>query len=917
MDPNELLATVRADFMRMFMEAAQQSISNGIEQLYKKADLSHSSVEQGWMMTARSVLGVKREALLQQMHREMEHLLNRSFQTTYNSFRPSVNVSSDNLSLVESSALEDELRINQMTQNFRNEAEGQLRDLNIRIALLFEQDAINERENPFRPYLFCRCITRSVDALEQSEFISLTLVTQLCESLALHVGAIYDHANDIFAKHGIAAQLQMKIKHAPESRVPAAERTVPAGYMPGYGPMGGFDAPAGGQMQAGGPAHNTGTREFPSDLPRGRIEQWMDAVRMLAMGVAGVGGMGPRGAVDGEAGLAAMAAGQAGAAAGGQVRGLPRAGAYPGMAQPGAEGWALGMPGSDLQPAAPARHSWLTDTQGVGEVLRRFFSEGASWQSKVAGQRGVAAQAAAAGQAGMGGAAGGMPGQAEGMPGAAYGPGGGGDFNVPHAAYAETPLSQSVYGMLREQTPPGAQMLDQQGQVRNLIMEQREQLSEQARGVDEQMTIDVVAMLFEFILRDQQVPAEIRAQLGRLQFLVLKLALRDPALLVQKGHPVRLLINRIGSVSLGLSQVDPSAIKVTEEICRIVAVLLEDQSEDPASFAKALDELDAFITGELRTGNDHVDRAVKAVEKAQSRTLRFAHTTAQMAQALADLTIDPFLRRFLENDWVHAIEHAGRDDATKEKRYRLMVPDLLWSIIPKTKDEERAQFRALLPIILNTLREGLSLIGWDKEKQQGVLNWLMDAHTSAMRAGQIASSGSLQLPVIHRHFNRFVDNPEQEMSAEEVAAGAHLPKQKQFLDQAIEELDVKVQWLDSVFATDQELHKGHDPLLADTVTRIAEEEANQTVLQRLQHGVALEINLGGQFSPAKLNWVNPDNSNLMLTLTGQAAPTMVSLQMFRRLLEHGRVRFQEDEPLFERAVEALLESADHIGVALH
>ena len=65
------------------------------------------------------------------------------------------------------------------------------------------------------------------------------------------------------------------------------------------------------------------------------------------------------------------------------------------------------------------------------------------------------------------------------------------------------------------------------GQValRNLILN-KDALNELASNVDEQMTIDIVAMLFEFILRDTQVPAEIRAQLGRLQFLVLKVALR-------------------------------------------------------------------------------------------------------------------------------------------------------------------------------------------------------------------------------------------------------------------------------------------------------------------------------------------------------------------------------------------------------
>jgi hypothetical protein len=53
---------------------------------------------------------------------------------------------SDSLSLVDSHALENELLLNEITARFRAEAEEQIRDLNIRIALLFSQEkSANER----------------------------------------------------------------------------------------------------------------------------------------------------------------------------------------------------------------------------------------------------------------------------------------------------------------------------------------------------------------------------------------------------------------------------------------------------------------------------------------------------------------------------------------------------------------------------------------------------------------------------------------------------------------------------------------------------------------------------------------------------------------------------------------------------
>jgi hypothetical protein len=416
-------------------------------------------------------------------------------------------------------------------------------------------------------------------------------------------------------------------------------------------------------------------------------------------------------------------------------------------------------------------------------------------------------------------------------------------------------------------------------------------------------------MLFEFILRDNQVPAEVRAQLGRLQFLVLKIALKDNSLLTQKAHPARLLVNRIGSISLGLKQVDPSGMHITAEICRIVETLLHDENESPHLFAKMLDEFDVFIAQELRAGDKNVERTVEVIEQAENRTLRLAHISARLAEALQDLTIDTYLCEFLENIWVHAIELADRDDPKRGQRYRLFIPDILWSIVPKFKEDDRAQLLALLPIILGMLREGLKSIDYNSQLQQNLMNWLVDAHTSALRANHaITLSAVPSLSAIHAHFKKFIDNPEEVPKKQNF--NESLADVRAFLDQAIKELDVNVQILDRVF--DQEL-----PVeVIEQPTHLGNSDLSPEVIQeRLKSGVGLEINLGGTPSVGKLNWINPNLKNLVLTLDGQEHPSIVSVRMFRRMIAHGRVRFLESEPLFERAVQSLLKSADTIDQA--
>jgi hypothetical protein len=249
---------------------------------------------------------------------------------------------------------------------------------------------------------------------------------------------------------------------------------------------------------------------------------------------------------------------------------------------------------------------------------------------------------------------------------------------------------------------------------------------------------------------------------------------------------------------------------------------------------------------------------------------------------------------------------ADRTDEKRARSYRLLVPDLLWSIVPKLKEDDRTQLFALLPIILSTLREGLASIDFDSNQQQELLNWLVDAHTSGLRASHSATLASVpSLSAIHDHFNGFIHNPESKISVN--GEDESRTESQKYLHRAIQDLDIKVQMLDEVF------HQELPPDTLDLSSQAKQDDLSpQNIQERLRSGVALEINLGGVPSQGTLNWVDPTLTNLVLSLTGQSEPSIVSVRMFRRMIAHGRVRFLESEPLFERAVQSLLKSADNL-----
>ncbi len=68
-------------------------------------------------------------------------------------------------------------------------------------------------------------------------------------------------------------------------------------------------------------------------------------------------------------------------------------------------------------------------------------------------------------------------------------------------------------------------------------------------GVDEDV-INLIAMLFEFILDDRTLPDCLKALIGRLQIPMLKVAVVDKSFFSRGSHPARRLLNEIASASL-------------------------------------------------------------------------------------------------------------------------------------------------------------------------------------------------------------------------------------------------------------------------------------------------------------------------------------------------------------------------------
>ncbi len=121
--------------------------------------------------------------------------------------------------------------------------------------------------------------------------------------------------------------------------------------------------------------------------------------------------------------------------------------------------------------------------------------------------------------------------------------------------------------------------------------------------------INLIALLFEFILNDRSVPDAFRALIARLQIPMLKVAVLDKSFFSRSCHPARCLLNEIAGAAMGWRPGDDAQRdNLYGHIEQVVQRLLDEFVEDPAIFSQLLAQFRAF-TAEERQCSEPLEQA--------------------------------------------------------------------------------------------------------------------------------------------------------------------------------------------------------------------------------------------------------------------------------------------------------------------
>ena len=377
-------------------------------------------------------------------------------------------------------------------------------------------------------------------------------------------------------------------------------------------------------------------------------------------------------------------------------------------------------------------------------------------------------------------------------------------------------------------------------------------------------TIDVIAMLFDFILDDHSLPDAMKALLSRLQIPMLKVAIMDKGFFSRKSHPARRLLNEMATAAIGWDEdSERGEDSLYGKMQSIVNRILTEFDEDAGIFSTLLEEFTGFLEQE-RKYYALVEQRTNQASQGKEKLEAAKQTAAQeIAARVADKPLPAAVRELLLGPWKSVLVltylRAGTDSPSWAKNLQL-VDELLWSIEPKISEEDKRTLVQAIPALLTALREGLGLVSFHPDDMARLFKALESYHIDCLKGKRPEAAPVPAVP----------DRAAEEASAPDYAAAQ----------------------------ADDTAHSDAEPETRDPYVE---------KIERTAVGTWFELtDADNNRYRAKLSWVSPFTSRFVFVNRKGVKVAEKTLRQLTTELREGMALILDDVPLLDRALHTVV-----------
>jgi len=279
--------------------------------------------------------------------------------------------------------------------------------------------------------------------------------------------------------------------------------------------------------------------------------------------------------------------------------------------------------------------------------------------------------------------------------------------------------------------------------LQQLLTNNEQQKPQAINQVDDDV-INLVSMMFDFILDDRNLASPMKALIGRLQIPMVKVAIADKTFFSKGGHPARRLLNEMAMAALGWqesSEVNHNGEQRKDSLFSkmeiTVQTILSDFDTDMSIFNTLLTDFRSFLEKDKRRAQILEQRTIDAEDgKAKSERARL-----QVDSVLNRLTsghdLPASAQKLLRDAWGNVLFiislKQGIDSAEWQAGIRT-AQQLVWSLTAPMSKENRQGLLKLVPQLLQKLRDGLEDISYSPFETTQLFKQLETLHLARLRS---------------------------------------------------------------------------------------------------------------------------------------------------------------------------------------
>lgn len=250
--------------------------------------------------------------------------------------------------------------------------------------------------------------------------------------------------------------------------------------------------------------------------------------------------------------------------------------------------------------------------------------------------------------------------------------------------------------------------------------------------------INLVSMMFEFILDDRNLAAPMKVLIGRLQIPMVKVAIADKTFFSKGGHPARRLLNEMAMACLGWQESTDAGKRdnLYEKMQEVVSTVINDFEADIGIFERLLIDFRSFLEKEKRRAQILEQRTIDAEDgKAKSERAR-ALVDDELTRIYAGREIPVAANKLLREAWGNVMFITCLKEGTDSQQWQdncLTARQLVWSLVAPMEKENRQKLLKLVPELLQKLRVGLEGISFSPFETTQLFKQLESLHLTRLR----------------------------------------------------------------------------------------------------------------------------------------------------------------------------------------